>query len=33
MPGSIRSLAWHIVAGVAGEEEVRAFREFCAGLD
>ncbi len=28
----IRSLAGHIVAGVAGEEEVRAFREFCAGL-
>lgn len=22
----------HIVAGVAGEEEVRAFREFCEGL-
>ena len=22
----------HIVAGVAGEEEVRAFREFCDGL-
>jgi hypothetical protein len=28
----IRSLAGHIVAGVAGEEEVRAFREFCASL-
>jgi hypothetical protein len=27
-----RSLAGHIVAGVAGEEEVRAFREFCDGL-
>ncbi len=27
-----RSLAGHIVAGVAGEEEVRAFRDFCAGL-
>ena len=27
-----RSLAGHIVAGVAGEEEVRAFREFCASL-
>jgi len=25
----IRSLAGHIVAGVATEEEVRAFREFC----
>jgi hypothetical protein len=28
----IRSLAGHIVAGVAGEEEIRAFREFCASL-
>jgi hypothetical protein len=27
-----RSLAEHIVAGVAGDEEVRAFREFCASL-
>lgn len=27
-----RSLAGHIVAGVAGEEEVRAFREFCSSL-
>ena len=27
-----RSLAGHIVAGVAGEEEIRAFREFCASL-
>ena len=27
-----RSLAGHIVAGVAGEEEVRAFREFCDSL-
>ncbi len=27
-----RSLAGHIVAGVAGEEEVRAFRDFCEGL-
>lgn len=29
----IRSLAGHIVAGVATEEEVRAFREFCDGMD
>ena len=28
-----RSLAGHIVAGVASDEEVRAFREFCEGLD
>jgi hypothetical protein len=28
----IRSLAGHIVAGVASEEEVRAFREFCDGM-
>jgi hypothetical protein len=28
----VRSLAGHIVAGVAGEEEVRAFREFCDSL-
>lgn len=28
-----RSLAGHIVAGVASEEEVRAFRAFCAALD
>ena len=28
-----RSLAGHIVAGVATAEEERAFREFCAGLD
>jgi hypothetical protein len=27
-----RSLAGHIVAGVASDEEVRAFREFCASL-
>jgi len=27
-----RSLAGHIVAGVATAEEERAFREFCAGL-
>jgi len=27
-----RSLAGHIVAGVASEEELRAFREFCDGL-
>lgn len=27
-----RSLAGHIVAGVAGEEEVKAFREFCDAL-
>ena len=27
-----RSLAGHIVAGVAGDEEVRAFREFCDSL-
>lgn len=29
---AIRSLAGHIVAGVASEEEERAFREFCATL-
>lgn len=28
-----RSLAGHIVAGVASEEEVLAFGEFCDGLD
>ena len=28
----LRSLAGHIVAGVASEEEVRAFRDFCATL-
>lgn len=28
----VRSLAGHIVAGVAGDEEVRAFRDFCEGL-
>jgi hypothetical protein len=28
-----RSLAGHIVAGVATAEEERAFREFCAGLN
>ncbi len=28
----IRSVAGHIVAGVAGEEEVRAFEEFCRGF-
>lgn len=28
----VRSLAGHIVAGVAGDEEVRAFREFCDAL-
>jgi hypothetical protein len=27
-----RSLAGHIVAGVASEEEVQAFRKFCEGL-
>jgi hypothetical protein len=27
-----RSLAGHIVAGVAGEEEVQAFKEFCDSL-
>lgn len=27
-----RSLAGHIVAGVASEEEVEAFRKFCEGL-
>lgn len=27
-----RSLAGHIVAGVASEEEIRAFRKFCEGL-
>jgi len=29
----IRSLAGHIVAGVATEEEARAFREFCERMD
>ena len=29
----VRSLADHIVAGVASEEEVKAFRKFCASLD
>ncbi len=29
----IRSLAGHIVAGVATDEEERAFRKFCEGLD
>lgn len=29
----IRSLAGHIVAGVATDEEVRAFREFCDGME
>ncbi len=29
----VRSLAGHIVAGVASEEEVRAFRDFCATLE
>lgn len=29
----IRSLAGHIVAGVATEEEARAFREFCDGME
>lgn len=28
----IRSLAGHIVAGVASEEEVKAFEKFCASL-
>jgi hypothetical protein len=28
-----RSLAGHIVAGVAGEEEINAFRKLCASLD
>lgn len=28
----LRSLAGHIVAGVASDEEERAFREFCASL-
>ncbi len=28
-----RSLAGHIVAGVASDEEVEAFRKFCDGLD
>jgi hypothetical protein len=28
----VRSLAGHIVAGVASEEEEAAFREFCEGL-
>ena len=29
----VRSLAGHIVAGVATAEEERAFREFCSGLE
>jgi len=29
----VRSLAGHIVAGVASDVEIRAFREFCASLD
>jgi len=29
----IRSLAGHIVAGVASDEEEKAFREFCATLN
>jgi hypothetical protein len=28
-----RSLAGHIVAGVASDEEVRAFKEFCESLE
>ncbi len=28
-----RSLAGHIVAGVASDEEVEAFRKFCESLD
>ncbi|MES2474741.1 MAG: hypothetical protein V4640_03095 [Verrucomicrobiota bacterium] len=28
----LRSLAGHIVAGVASDEEAQAFREFCASL-
>jgi len=28
----VRSLAGHIVAGVATEEEERAFRKFCEGM-
>ena len=29
----VRSLAGHIVAGVASDEEARAFRQFCESLD
>ncbi|MBX3740979.1 MAG: hypothetical protein KF712_08310 [Akkermansiaceae bacterium] len=29
----VRSLAGHIVAGVASEDEVNAFREFCRSLE
>ena len=29
----IRSLAGHIAAGVATDEEVRAFREFCDRME
>ena len=30
---AVRSLAGHIVAGVATDEEIKAFRPFCEGLD
>ena len=29
----VRSLAGHIVAGVASDEETQVFREFCARLE
>jgi len=31
-PHAIGNLADHIVAGVASDEETRAFREFCGSL-
>lgn len=32
-PFIIRSLADHLMGGVATDEEVRALREFCDGMD
>jgi len=33
LAAAARSLAGHIVAGVASEEEIQAFREFCDSLN
>ncbi len=33
LAAAARSLAGHIVAGVASDEEVEAFRKFCEGLE